>query len=384
MNEFLSKFEMIKSWAKFLVVIAVGLMIASILFSLGVWLFIGLGVFVLCVAILSIWIVPTGYAGYKTVLGKLTNASYADGLHLVIPYITDTFLMDIRVITKSEVDTKKVLTRNNITVEYTITYQLNPKLVHLVYKTMGTNYYDSHIHKWLDANFDTFVSKLTYPQLQTQKGKIEEIASKLIAQEIERKCSEISAQAGITSSHEMNCYSFKSDDITAIKLDENGSTEEVPLLELIDYTSVYEDDGNGALREVQIPWKEHVVGENYFLSFDLKINKVIFESAYEEARAKVAVAKAAVAEAEQKKQEAIVTAEGQREILRIKAEGEAEAIKLTEGAKNEKIEELAKIYNLNPILVKKVLAEHFPTVFGGAQPMINLDQMVNIHPIQNQ
>ena len=253
MNEFLSKFEMIKSWAKFLVVIAVGLMIASILFSLGVWLFIGLGVFVLCVAILSIWIVPTGYAGYKTVLGKLTNASYADGLHLVIPYITDTFLMDIRVITKSEVDTKKVLTRNNITVEYTITYQLNPKLVHLVYKTMGTNYYDSHIHKWLDANFDTFVSKLTYPQLQTQKGKIEEIASKLIAQEIERKCSEISAQAGITSSHEMNCYSFKSDDITAIKLDENGSTEEVPLLELIDYTSVYEDDGNGALREVQIP-----------------------------------------------------------------------------------------------------------------------------------
>ena len=384
MNEFLSKFEMIKSWAKFLVVIAVGLMIASILFSLGVWLFIGLGVFVLCVAILSIWIVPTGYAGYKTVLGKLTNASYADGLHLVIPYITDTFLMDIRVITKSEVDTKKVLTRNNIAVEYTITYQLNPKLVHLVYKTMGTNYYDSHIHKWLDANFDTFVSKLTYPQLQTQKGKIEEIASKLIAQEIERKCSEISAQAGITSSHEMNCYSFKSDDITAIKLDENGSTEEVPLLELIDYTSVYEDDGNGALREVQIPWKEHVVGENYFLSFDLKINKVIFESAYEEARAKVAVAKAAVAEAEQKKQEAIVTAEGQREILRIKAEGEAEAIKLTEGAKNEKIEELAKIYNLNPILVKKVLAEHFPTVFGGAQPMINLDQMVNIHPIQNQ
>ena len=127
-----------------------------------------------------------------------------------------------------------------------------------------------------------------------------------------------------------------------------------------------------------------MVGENYFLSFDLKINKVIFESAYEEARAKVAVAKAAVAEAEQKKQEAIVTAEGQREILRIKAEGEAEAIKLTEGAKNEKIEELAKIYNLNPILVKKVLAEHFPTVFGGAQPMINLDQMVNIHPIQNQ
>jgi regulator of protease activity HflC (stomatin/prohibitin superfamily) len=315
-----------------------------------------IGSLLLVVAMLPnfIWLVPTGWVGFKAVFGKVRNQSYRDGLHLKVPFITDTFLTDLRVQTKKETDTKKVLTRNNVTLEYTLTYQVDEAFAHLLFRYFGENYYTTHLHQWVDAVFDTFVSRLTYPQLQTQKESIEAIASALIRQEVDVKCGEASKMDGTHTAYRCE---FSSDDTIAVDLDEDGSTEDIPKLDLAEWM---EDDAEGV---------------NFFKSFDLKINKVTFENGYEEARAKVAVAKAEVAEAEQKKKQAIIFAEGQKEVARIKAEGEAEAIRLQGAAENEVKEVLGSILKNNPSLIKEVLAKNFPKVFGG-NTMVNLDSML--------
>ena len=314
-----------------------------------------IGSLLLVVAMLPnfIWLVPTGWVGFKAVFGKVQSKSYDDGMHLKVPFITDTFLTDLRVQTKNETDTKKVLTRNNVTLEYTLTYQVDKDYAHLLFRYFGEHYFESHLHKWVDAVFDTFVSHLTYPQLQTQKEEIERIASALIRQEVDMKCGEASMTDGTHTAYRCK---FSSDDTIAVDLNEDGSTEDIPKLELME-------------------WNEDVEGVNFFKSFDLKINKVTFEEGYENARAKVAIAKAEVAEAEQKKKQAIIFAEGQKDVARIKAEGEAAAIRLQGAAENEVKEVLGTILKNNPSLIKEVLAQNFPKVYGG-NTMVNLDSML--------
>lgn len=330
-------------------------MIVSALFGWGGGTSFLIGSLLLVMALIPnfIWLVPTGWVGFKAVFGKVQPKSYEDGMHLKVPFITDTFLTDLRVQTKNETDTKKVLTRNNVTLEYTLTYQVDKDYAHLLFRYFGEHYFESHLHKWVDAVFDTFVSRLTYPQLQTQKETIEAIASALIRQEVDMKCSEASKMDGTHTAYRCE---FSSDDTIAVGLDEDGSTEDIPKLDLAE-------------------WMEDAEGVNFFKSFDLKINKVTFENGYEEARAKVAVAKAEVAEAEQKKKQAIIFAEGQKEVARIKAEGEAEAIRLQGAAENEVKEVLGSILKNNPSLIKEVLAKNFPKVFGG-NSIVNLDSML--------
>lgn len=356
MKEFMRKIEVLKYFVNRYVLPVLAVSIVALV-SFGFW---GLGTFVaiLFVAVSSInfvWFVPTGFVGYKRVMSKLRPKSYKDGVHFRWPFVTDTYLMDVRVITKTLTDTKKVLTRNNVDVEYTLTYQVDERYAHLLFRYMGDNYFDTHIIKWVDAVFDTFVSKLTYPQLQTQKAEIERIASALVAQEIDRKCSEVSADEGF---HEVQRYDFKADVKEAIDLDEDGVEEEVPVLELVDLG------------------EEEVNGVNFFKSFDLKINKVTFEAGYEDARANVAIAKAEKSKAEIDGAKAVILAEKQAKVIEIKAAAEAEALKKKGAAENEVKRVLGEVLNSHPELLKEQLAKNFPKVFGGANPMINLEDML--------
>lgn len=332
-GNFQVKFLFYKKWNNLVVLpLSVILLATAVVFG-GGWMFIfSLLLLIAAISVNCLWFIPTGYVGYKTRFTKLVNRSYSDGINFLIPFIEEGNLLDTRVITKTEVDTKKVLTRNNVTLEYVLTFQIDPRYASHIFRFWGVDYYTTHVSKWIDACFDTFVSKLTYPQLQSQKDKIEEIASALVLQEVDMKCSEASKDMG---SHEAFRAKYKADVKKAIDIDEDGTTEEIPQLELETDT-------------------EFTEGVMFFKSFSLKINKVTFESQYEEARAKVAVAKAQVAEAEQKRQATLILAKTKKETEILAAEARSKAIDM-EG----------EALRRNPEYTTQTRAEHMPSTIAG-------------------
>lgn len=324
MANFMNKFNAAKAAGnKFIAPIAIIVMVLSLVGWIPAGLFIkGSVVLLVAWAFNFIWFVPTGYVGFKTVMGKVKARSYEHGINVRIPIITDTFLTDLQpqIITAS--DTKKVITRNDVELKFTMTFQVDSRYAHLLFRFFGVNYW-SKMSEWIDAVFDTFVSRLTYPQLQTQKEQIEKIVTALCWQEIDRMCSKASegikelvtvATGGSTHeverpiSHVACRYSVKTDDTIAIGLDEDGSTENIPKLELEE-------------------WTETVEGVCFFSFFDLKINKVRFEEGYEKARADVAIEKVNVKKTELENKQTISRSEALATAMKNKTDAQSYAHK---------------------------------------------------------
>ncbi len=319
-----------------------------------VWMTLDILVFIFLGGINFIWFVPTGSVGYIMVLNKLSDRTLKPGLNWVIPIVTDKYLMDTTVITKVITDTKKVKTRNEVKLEYTLTYQLKEEYVSEVFRQMKANYWDTHVSRWIDAKFDTIVSWLTYPEFQLRKDEIEDMASKLIAEEVDKKCREMSCDEFSILSPATR-YNVAKSRITVPSADD--PTHSVTL----EVSNIY----------------EHMVNEpgvNFFKFIDLKINKVKFEESYEQARSKVAIAKAQTIEAEEKKKQILILAKSKKEAEILKAQGEAKALLLKGASENEVRKVLGEILRDHPELLKEELAKHYPKVLGG-NTIVNLENL---------
>lgn len=354
-TNFESKFKSFKKWAN-LTVLPLSLIgaVCGVIFGISLLTNISLIILVLVASLSFMWFVPTGYVGYKTIFSRLVEKTYQPGINWIIPFITDTFLMDTTVITKSITDTKKVKTRNEVTLDYTLTYKLDEKLVFQVFKQMRSDYWETHLLKWIDAKFDTIVSWLTYHEFQLRKDEIEEMASKLIAEEVDKKCVDMSL--GMISARSTVRYSI------------SRSIEKVPSAE--DPTQMIDIETTSLIER-----RVNVTGVNFFEFIDLKINRVKFEEDYEKAMAKVAVAKARTTETKELQKQVEIQAEAKKKALIIEAEGKAEALRLQGASENEVRRVLGEILRDHPELLKQELAKNFPKVFGGST-MVNLDEML--------
>lgn len=114
------------------------------------------------------------------------------------------------------------------------------------------------------------------------------------------------------------------------------------------------------------------------VQFDEEFTKAVAELAKEEKNKEVVLVKAeqlkisAAAQAEAD----IILAEAEAKAAIIRAKAEVEALRLKGATENEIREHLGKILENYPELIKEVLAQNFPKVYGGGT-MINLDNLLN-------
>jgi regulator of protease activity HflC (stomatin/prohibitin superfamily) len=367
----------------------VGLLLSVAIFILGClfsgWLVaLGLVMFAAAIAVDCLWVVPTGYIGYMTIFSKLWERSFSPGLNWLVPFVSDTYLMDTTVITKSITDTKKVKTRNDVTLEYTISYKLKERYVSNVFKVMRGSYWETHVAKWIDAVFDTFVSQLTYHEFQLMKNEIEQMASKLIQEEIDKKCVDMTTGMGFRNATRYRI-------VPVMEIDPDNPTKEIEVPDPADpsKTKTIEVDNlipkvirieeNGETEEVVVKTLEEylvpVSGINFFEFVDLKINRVKFEDSYEQQLAKVAVTKAQTIQAKELAKQMEIQAEARKKAMIIEAEGLAEKMRLEGASENEVKAALGQILKEHPELLKQELAKHFPKVFGGST-MVNMGEML--------
>lgn len=363
MQEFIKKFLLIKKWSN-LVVGPIALLALVVALIFGWWQAWTAFVFAFAwiLFINSIWFVPTGNVGFKRVFGKQRNRSYNPGMNPKWPVITEVFLLDVMVQTRDISDTKKVITRNNVEIKATLTFQLVDTYAHVVFRMMGADYYNTHVSKWVDATFDTLVTKLTYGHFQAKKAEIEDWASKLVAYELAKKSSDMTEELYPTKFFPVKAYSLVAEQDAA------GDP-------IKDKLVVGDDETEMMQRFTLVENDEVLTGVELFKNVSIKINEVKFEKAYEDARAQVAVRKAEVVETELKAEKARIAAKGMKDAEIIKAEGEAKKIKLVESAKNAKAKELGEFLKNNPAMLKRILFENFPKVFGGASPMLSVDKL---------
>lgn len=353
-GNFEQKFSLIKKWTNRVILpLGAALVVLSFLVE-GFSAFFGWALIATVVAIHSMWFVPTGYVGFATIFGKLRNKSYSDGLSWVIPFVTDCDLMDTRRITVLRQDQKKVKSRNKVTIDYSLAYQLNPQYVHIVFQTMGVDYWNKHIFTEVDAVFDTVVNQLSYLELQYKKGEIEAICSQLIEEAIDKECSKMSSGL-IHGGRSAKRYTIE-------HRAENVTSAEDPS-KLIALEMIYLNE-----------YDELVDGVNFFKYVHLKINGVLFEDQYEQAVAKVAVARAKTVEAEELSKQMEIQANARKKATIIEAEGQAQALKLKGASENEVKKVLGEILKDYPELLKEKLAENYPKVVGG-NTMVNLDDL---------
>ena len=380
MNQtFIEKFRIFQKWinkymwATGAIILTVGICLNAFDLTGGLALTIfGASILILALLANSIWFVPTAFVGYKQLFGRLSEESYSEGLHWIVPFFTDTYLMDIAVQTRTINDTKKVRDRNDILLECTLTYQLDERYVHILFRHLRETYYSTHLSRWIDAVFDTYVSTLTYPEFQLRKAEIEQIASKLIKTMVDEKCEELTKDMGLgmrnTTRYQLVTKYEEKPDPT----DPTGaSTIFVPVMLSIN------ENGEETLVEEKTceEYFPTVEGINFFKSIDLKINRVKFEAQYEEARAKVAVARAEAEEELQKKKRMEIEAEAKKNVRILEAQAEAEYKRQIGASENEVKEKLGEILKTHPELLKEVLAKNFPKVFGG-NTMINLNDLL--------
>lgn len=153
---------------------------------------IGFGVVVLVLLILvlsCIGSVPTGHTGVVTTFGKVENYTLDAGMHLKAPW-QKIVKMDNRVQKKSVELSCFSSDIQEVSMSYTVNYQISKADAMTIYSTIGQSFYDTVIAPNVTESVKTSVAKYSAENLVGERNELSEIiktdlAKRLMAYNIE-------------------------------------------------------------------------------------------------------------------------------------------------------------------------------------------------------
>ena len=353
-------------------VITLLLVVVAIFFGWGYWLLVPIP-FAIVVFLYGFHIISETGMGYKVVLGKMDDKSYAPGWYWVIPFLgsmTEIETSNMCTVTVKD-NVMKNADRREITFDYTLTWYLVPENVHLLHKRLGENeYVKKALLPQLDMAFSSIIMGTTYSDFG---GNDTEEATDPAADPADPAATPVApaAPAGTTPTAEPTTES--KDKLTQV---------------VKDVLAVFENKYD----------------HTFFKDVDLNITNLRFDAAYEKGKSDLAKAEVDVQIAEKNNniriqnakaaaQEAEIQATGKAKALDIEGEAqanyvvriksaEAEGKKKHGEVENEVLEKRGKVLRDNPSIIKERQAEHTPKVLvngngGGVMPMVNVDSFVD-------
>lgn len=115
--------------------------------------------------------VPTGHTGIVTTFGRVENYTLEAGVHFVAPW-QNVVKMDNRV-QKASVELYCFSSDiQEVSMAYTINYQINKANAMDIYRTMGTDYYTNIVVPVISETVKTEVAKYTAEQLIGQRSEL--------------------------------------------------------------------------------------------------------------------------------------------------------------------------------------------------------------------
>lgn len=128
----------------------------------------------LCVvfmALSTIAVVPTGYTGIKTTFGKVEDDTISAGINFVLPW-QNIVNMDNRT-QKVQLDTQAFSSDiQQVDIKLSVNYSIDQKTAQVLYKTVGTNYYENVMYPRIQENTKAVFSKFTAESLVERRNEL--------------------------------------------------------------------------------------------------------------------------------------------------------------------------------------------------------------------
>ena len=143
----------------------------------GAALGVGIGAAVLTIILLACsWManVPTGHTGVLTTFGKVENTTFEAGMNFKAPW-QEVIMMDNRV-QKQTTDLMCFSSDiQEVSMKYTVNYQISSKDAMTIYKTIGTDYYNNIIVPNITESVKTAVAKYNAEALVSGRSELSRI-----------------------------------------------------------------------------------------------------------------------------------------------------------------------------------------------------------------
>ena len=144
-----------------------------------------IGVIAVLALILSITFVPTGKTGIVTTFGKVENTTLDSGIHFTLPW-QGVVKMDNRV----QVETIDLMAfskdTQEVSMKYTINYQISAKDAMTIYKTIGKNYYDVVVRPNVMEAIKENTAKFTAEELIANRAGLAEAIDTSLANRLDK------------------------------------------------------------------------------------------------------------------------------------------------------------------------------------------------------
>ena len=132
---------------------------------------VGIGLSIACILLASFVSVPTGYTGIVTSFGKVENITLDAGIHAKAPW-KDVITMDNRV-QKQTIDLSCFSSDiQEVSVKYTLNYQIDKQNAMTIYKTIGKDYYSTAIEPNVAEAVKTVVARYTAENLIESRAEL--------------------------------------------------------------------------------------------------------------------------------------------------------------------------------------------------------------------
>ena len=126
---------------------------------------------IVLVIISCIKTVPTGNTGIVTIFGKVENYTLDAGVHFLAPWKKVTNMDNRTQIARVDMSCFSSDIQE-VTVQYTVNYQINKENAQIIYKTIGVNYFNTVMQPKIQEAVKGVFSKYSAEMLIEQRGKL--------------------------------------------------------------------------------------------------------------------------------------------------------------------------------------------------------------------
>ncbi len=128
--------------------------------------------------------VPTGHTGIVTTFGDVEDYTYEAGVHFVLPYKT-VINMDNRN-QKASIDLQCFSSDiQEVSVTYSLNYQIQKENAQTIYKTIGSEYYDTVITPRIQEAVKSVMAKYTAEQLLEKRAELSNEIKKILTDKLD-------------------------------------------------------------------------------------------------------------------------------------------------------------------------------------------------------
>ena len=122
-------------------------------------------------AVSTVAVVPTGYTGIKTTFGKVEDDTVSSGINFILPW-QSIITMDNRT-QKVQLDTQAFSSDiQQVDISLSVNYNIDQQTAQVLYKTVGSSYYDNIVYPRIQENTKAVFSRYTAESLIEKRNDL--------------------------------------------------------------------------------------------------------------------------------------------------------------------------------------------------------------------